>query len=329
MPLNYDINQLNRNMLLKKLTQSQNVEAASSRVVFTGLISTYNESTSVRVVGVESMNELNVCPGLRTRIIGKNVSNGLVGKNGVIVTYQLAKAMKIKLGDSIVIVGTNKNGSVNALNLKVEGFFHNTQRIVFMNIEDVYTLMRLDSIIEIVIRVKDFDKLDKVKTELQKIINDPGYTVSLWSDISPFATIASVIDLMYIFLVVLVVAIIIVSIMNVMLMAVYERTKEIGTLLAIGTKPSDIMLMFYIESAFMGLFSAIAGSALGMAIIGILRAFKPRIRFRDIAIQIIPSISFYDILFILVIVVFFTIVATIIPARKAKKLNPIDALRHN
>jgi putative ABC transport system permease protein len=329
MPLNYDIENARRDEIIRKIKSYQEVEAVTSRVIFNGLISTYNESTSVKIVGVDPHSELLVCPGLRTRVSKADFNNGLVGLNSIIITKQLAVAMNIRLGDSIVIVATNKNGSVNALNLKVEGFLDSPQRIVFMHLNNVNTLLRTDTITEIVLRMKNFDNLAVNKKEISNLLNNTSLDVSLWSDISPFATIATIIDLMYIFLVVLLVSVIVVSVTNVMLMAVYERTKEIGTLLAIGTSPFRIMMMFYVESAFLGLFSAILGSAVGLTVIGILRLLKPKVNFRDTVLYIIPKVGAFDVFLILIIVVLFTIAATIIPARKAKKLEPIEALRFN
>ena len=75
----------------------------------------------------------------------------------------------------------------------------------------------------------------------------PVFEVHTWEELSPFSNIAKMIDLMTLFIKIMLVAIVLVSIMNVMIMAVYERIREIGTIAAIGTPPGKILALFLAE----------------------------------------------------------------------------------
>ena len=89
----------------------------------------------------------------------------------------------------------------------------------------------------------------------------PIFEVHTWEALSPFYNIARMIDVMTFFIKIMLIAIVLVSIMNVMIMAVYERIREIGTIAAIGTMPGKILSMFLIEGFSLGIFGAAIGTA--------------------------------------------------------------------
>ncbi|MCP4295545.1 MAG: FtsX-like permease family protein, partial [Proteobacteria bacterium] len=123
--------------------------------------------------------------------------------------------------------------------------------------------------------------------------------------------------------------IVLVSIMNVMLMAVYERIREIGTISAIGTSPRKIWSLFLFEGLFLGLFGAIFGSVFSVAIIELLNWLKLPISFgRQDSLILEPTIAISEVLIIGLIVIVISGLASLQPAIKASKLEPVDALRH-
>ena len=125
-----------------------------------------------------------------------------------------------------------------------------------MQIDDARELFRIEGkeISEIAIRLKDPAKLDNTFASLKGSIGSlihqqgkPSLEVHRWEMLSPFASIAKMIDLLDLFIKVMLISIVLISIMNVMLMAVYERIREIGTISAIGTLPSRILALFVTE----------------------------------------------------------------------------------
>jgi putative ABC transport system permease protein len=114
-----------------------------------------------------------------------------------------------------------------------------------------------------------------------------------------------------------------------MVTAVYERIREIGTIAAIGTPPGKIVAMFLIEGFSLGLFGAIVGDILGVAVIFALNAAELTFDFgRQKGLILSPGISLQDILTISIIVIIISVLASLQPAYKASRMNPIDALRH-
>ena len=150
-----------------------------------------------------------------------------------------------------------------------------------------------------------------------------------WEKLSPFFNIARMIELMTFFIKLTLIAIVLISIMNVMVMAVYERIREVGTIAAIGTMPEKILAMFMLEGLSLGLFGALAGDILGIAIVYIMNVVKFTFNFgRQTGIVLSPSVNLSDIVTISVIVIFVSVLASLQPAYKASRMDPIKALKH-
>jgi putative ABC transport system permease protein len=117
--------------------------------------------------------------------------------------------------------------------------------------------------------------------------------------------------------------------MNVMIMAVYERIREIGTIAAIGTAPGRILNMFVIEGFCLGIVGALTGAIAGIVIVFILNLSKIAFDFgqqKGLILQ--ANVNPMDILFLSATVVIVSVVASLQPAFKASRMEPIKALRH-
>ena len=323
----------------KAISQTPEIEAYSKRIKFGGMFSNFVETTNVRLNGVYPEDEIKTAPLFLSRI---REGEKTIKPGKILVPELLAKGMKVKVGDTVVIIATNRDGSVNGKQFQVGGILESVTgpggRDGYIHIDDAAEILRMDTleISEIAIRLEDFDELhsvfgrltDKLGNELNKQ-GKPAFEVHTWEKLSPFYNIARMIDVMTFFIKLMLIAIVLVSIMNVMVMAVYERIREIGTIAAIGTLPGKIVAMFLIEGFSLGLFGAVVGDILGVAIISVLNAAKPTFNFgRQKGLLLSPSVSLQDILTISIIVITISVLASLQPAYKASRMNPIDALRH-
>jgi putative ABC transport system permease protein len=153
--------------------------------------------------------------------------------------------------------------------------------------------------------------------------------VSTWEELSPFYNISRMIDMMAFFIKLMLIAVVLVSVMNVMIMAVYERIREIGTIAAIGTLPGKIRSMFVLEGLFLGTMGAVAGVLIGLMIILILNRVGITFDFgRQTGLILSATIGLADVVFISVIVIVISVIASLQPALKASRMEPIKALRH-
>ncbi len=150
-----------------------------------------------------------------------------------------------------------------------------------------------------------------------------------WTQLSPFANIAKMIDLMTLFIKIMLVSIVLVSVMNVMMMAVFERIREIGTIAAIGTPPSRILSLFLAEGLMLGLVGTAAGIAVSLLAIFGINVWQPTFNFgQQQNLVMAPTIAAGDVISIAVLVILVAVIASLQPAWKASRMDPITALRH-
>ena len=117
--------------------------------------------------------------------------------------------------------------------------------------------------------------------------------------------------------------------MNVMIMAVFERIREIGTIAAIGTPPSRILSLFLAEGLMLGLVGTLAGIALSLAGIFAINVWQPTFDFgQQKGLVMAPTIATGDVLTIAALVMIVAVIASLQPAWKASRMDPIGALRH-
>ena len=339
LPLTLNLGPKSFEKVEKAINEIPDIEAYSKRIKFGGMFSNFVETTNVRLNGVYPEDEARTVPLLLSRI---REGEKTIRTGEILVPELLAKGMKVKVGDTVVVIATNRDGSVNGKQFRVGGILESVTgpggRDGYIHIDDAAEVLRMDTmeISEIAIRLKDFDKLhevfdglkDKLSNELNKQ-GGPTFEVHTWEKLSPFYNIARMIDIMTFFIKLMLIAIVLVSIMNVMVMAVYERIREIGTIAAIGTLPGKIVAMFLIEGFSLGLFGAVVGDILGVAVISILSMAKLTFNFgRQKGLLLSPGINLQDIIVISIIVITISVLASLQPAYKASRMNPIDALRH-
>lgn len=322
----------------KLLNDIPEVAAYSPRIKFGAMISNYAQTSNIRMSAVYPKMENRTVPEFAKRIKGNIPDPDQFLKPGeILVPENLMKGLSLKIGDEIVLVGTNKDGSVNAVTLLIaamtENVFGPSGKDGYMHIEDAQLLLREDQpeIVEIAIHLQSYDQLNKVFTQLKKTASAPKSQIEVhtWEQLSPFASIARIVDLLILVVKFILISIVLVSILNIMTMSVYERISEIGTISAIGTPPRRILSLFLIEGFAMGLLSTIAGTIIGVGILWIMNITKIDFTFGMMSVSLAPSIPVNEIIAVAVIVMVVSLFAGFQPAYKASKMEPVDALGHN
>ncbi len=339
LPLNMNLKGGAIGRLEKILNEQPEIEAWSPRIKFGGMFSNFTETSSIRLTAIDLEKEVKTVPLLESRVLEgeKNLKPG-----GILIPELLARGMKVKTGDTVVIVATNADGSVNGKQFTVTGVMESATgpggRDGYVHLDDAREILRMEGqqVSEYAIRLKDFGKLgafsEKLGGLLDKESNQQGkpiFELHTWEKLSPFFNIARMIDLMTFFIKLMLIAIVLISIMNVMIMAVYERIREIGTIAAIGTLPGKILNMFVIEGFCLGIAGAVIGDIVGIALVFILNMLKLTYNFaqqKGIVLQ--AGIDPLDILVISVTVIIVSVIASLQPALKASRMEPIQALRH-
>jgi len=347
LPLNMNLKLQAYQKVEDMLTNQPEVEAVSPRIKFGGIFSTFVETTSIRLNGVYPDRELKAVPLLASRL--SKSEKGSLKRGEIWIPDLMSRSMKVNLGDTVVIIATNKDGSVNGKQFKVAGVLENVTgpggRDGYIHIEDAVEVLRMEEmeISEIAIRLKNFNKViaftERLENLLSKEVSKQGskeaskqgtsmFEVHSWEKLSPFYNIARMIDIMTFFIRIMLIAIVLISIMNVMIMAVYERIREIGTIAAIGTLPGKILSMFVLEGFCLGLVGAVAGTILGLITMVVINHSGMTFEFGRQILMLSASIDPMEVLMISGIVIVISVIASLQPALKASRMEPINALRH-
>jgi putative ABC transport system permease protein len=359
LPLNLNMQPTMVEKVRQVLKGMDAVEAYSERIKLGAMFSNFTETTSVRINGIDPEKEIATTPLLPGRLVGDKRAGALLNPGEILIPELIARGLKVKVGDTVVLVATNRDGSVNGKTFTVGGVMQSASgpggKDGYIGIDDARALLRLKEaeVSEIAIRLKNPAQLDAVYAQLSKELSaiaggsasagtdtgsgdksatkggGTGLEVHTWAALSPFSNIANMIDLLAVFIKVMMVSIVLISVMNVMMMAVYERIREIGTISAIGTPPRRILSLFLTEGLLLGLGGAALGTAISLAAIYALNIWTVTVNFgMQQAIVLSPTVSARDVVTIAAMVVIMALLASLQPAWKASRMDPVTALGH-
>lgn len=342
LPLNLNMPQPLVERVTKALESNAAVDAYAPRLKFGAMFSNFTETTSVRVNGIDPAREAQVTPLLEKRQTNGKRGGALLDRGEMLVPELVARGLQLKPGDTIVLVATNRDGSVNGKTFVIRGTLESATgpggRDGYIHIEDARELLRLaqPEITEFAVRVKDPTQIEAVAGQVAQAVSDvknkegrPALEVHAWQQLSPFANIANMIDLLTVSIKVMLVAIVLVAVMNVMIMAVYERIREIGAISAIGTPPSRILSLFIAEGLLLGVVGTAAGALLSIIGVYVLRAMELTFNFgQQQGLVLAPELAAAQIGAVTLLVIAVAVLASVQPAWKASRMDPITALRH-
>jgi ABC-type lipoprotein release transport system permease subunit len=242
------------------------VVAASKRINTGGFLSSHKASMPVVITAIEPETEASM------NLVAQNITQGryLVAEDEdqIVIGRAMADKLKVNLGDRITLVGRATHEQMRRRTMTVVGIYdlrlpEVEKRIIYISLTEAQSLFDLrDQATEVDIALESVGQERDLADSLQAAL--PGYEVSTWQELNPEMKQSLDVDkqVMNIFgLVVLLIAG--VGILNLMLMAVFERTREIGLLAAMGLKRREIMGLFLTEGVLIGLLGAIAGFFLG------------------------------------------------------------------
>ncbi len=343
LPLDRMIPEKPFNKLTDILNQTPGVDGFSPRIKFGAMLSNFAQTTNVRLNGIDPKKELTAVPLLPSRIKNPLNPDVLLTPGQVLLPEILAKGMGIGTGDTVVLVANNKDGSVNGMNFLVAGVVESLMgpggRDGYLHLDDAAALLRMDTpeISEVAVRVTGFDTLatvaDRVNQALAPMTTPTGqplFEVHTWQQLTPFYNVVRMIDLMTLGIKIILIAVVLISVLNVMIMSVYERVREIGTLAAMGTQPFRIMALFVAEGFCLGLTGALVGAVLGTGVLWILNLTGVEVAFggANQVFELAPSVTSGEVISACLTVLLVSVLASLQPAAKAAALEPVDALRH-
>lgn len=323
----------------ERIRSLPDVKAATSRVKTMAMASTAATGVGVEINGIDPAQEQEVTD------ISRKLTDGTYFKSElttplILISQKLATRLNARLGSKIVITTQNMQSDLVYGLFRVTGIYKTSNAMfdetnVFVNKHDFTDLTGFDpaSATEIAVLLDRTEQTDIVTAELKKMY--PSLNIASWKELQPILlALSSMMDQFSYALLIIILLAMAFGIVNTMLMAILERTRELGMLMAVGMNRRRVFVMIMLETIFL----TVVGAAVGISIsaLTINLTSKNGINFAAWAegfesfgysALIYPTLygQFYVIMTILVIVT--AILSSIYPARKALKFNPAEAIR--
>ena len=319
--------------LKKRLSDQPGVRMALSRLGFSGVINNGKRDLGIVGEGVEPASEARLGTYLHY-IEGRALAES--DKDGIVLGQGVARSLGLKAGDRVNLVISLAQGAVNTLDFEVVGVFQSFSkdfdaRAVRIPLTAARDLMDTRSAHLVVVLLDKTEDTDRVLASLRATLGAQGYEVASWRALSDFYDkTLQLYDRQFGVLRLIILLMVLLSVANSVNMTLFERTREFGTLLALGDRPGLVFRLIMTESALLGLFGAAIGMALGclagwiISAIGIPMPPPPNANIGYTAfIRLVPV----DVLTAGGIGFAATCLAALLPARRAARMQVVDALR--
>jgi ABC-type lipoprotein release transport system permease subunit len=312
------------------------VKAAAPRLVAAGMAASSNANAGVQLNGIYPQIETQISTIYQSIVEGGYFAEEK--RNQIVISARTAKKLKVGLNGKVVITLQDINGDIVGAAFRVTGIYRTTHSMfdelhMFVQKEDVERILSMSGVVnEIAIRAHDIDDVPSLQETLQGRF--PCADIQSWREIQP--ELAYITDatwqINYLILIIILLALAF-GILNTMLMAIFERIKEIGVLMAVGMSKRRIFWMIILETVFLSLTGAAIGMALSAWLVYVagtsginLSMFAQGLESFGISSIIYPSLEprFYGTLAMMVIVA--AMISALYPAIKALRLNPVEAI---
>lgn len=325
-------------LLVASIDTMHTVAAAAARIRITCMAASATSGTGVNLYGIDPAGEKNVSD-LHAKVIQGTFFESSA-RNPVLIGEKLARKLRVRLNSKIVLTFQDVNNSITGAAFKVAGIYKTyNARFDEMNVyvlsSDLYPLTGLPQsrAHEIAITLSDRKQLAPTVNALRSRF--PSQQVQSWKEIS---SELALIDSMattkaFIFLVIILFALSF-GIINTMLMAVMERTREIGMLMAIGMKQRKVFFMILIETVLLCLCGGFCGAVIAGIIVSITSYTGLNFSFAadslekfGVSTMVYPSLNIALYIQITIAVIVTGVLSAIYPAVKALRLRPVEAIR--
>ena len=327
--------------LLDELRRTPGMAAAAPRVQAQALASTAAKSEGIVLIGIDPPSEHSVTFIDRTIVQGKALAAG--AEREVMIGRKLAEKLGLRLGEKMVVMAQAADGQLGTAAYRVSGIFATESAsfdgaFAFVTLPAAQSLLGLGTRVSTVnIRLQDRSRLDSTVGLLRARFQASRLAVVPWQELLPqleemvkFNRVVSNILLAVLLLVVAT------AVMNTVFMAVTERTREFGVMMALGTSPASIRRMVVYETLVLLVLALLAGYGLGGALVGYLGTAGIDLSgfFRGYAA--IPGLTgiVYPALFTATVVppgvalLIAGVLVSLLPASRAARLDPATAIRH-
>jgi len=259
-------------------------------------------------------------------------------RTGIAVSSDLAKIMNIGINDGVALLSPTLSGQANAMDADIVDVFNTgnagtNDKFVVVPFAFAQGLLDTDSVERYIVLLDRIDNTERVRADLEQRLGAAGFAVEIktWEELSSFyRQVKNLFDMIFTFIFSIVFVVVVMSVINTMGMTVIERTREIGTLRALGLQRRGTALLFAVEG---GLIAAL-GSALGVLVTLVVSTAVNHAGITytppnsSSAVSLLVDVDVSRGAFVLAVIVVMATVAALWPASRAARKGIVEALGH-
>lgn len=327
--------------LLAKLTLPAGTKV-SARVVTSGLLQSPWGSRPAQVLGVDPAAEAGVSEAIRDVVEGQPLAPD--DKTGILLGKKLAERLHLKVGSKVRVTAQRPDGELGAALFRVRGLFQGlapsmSTGLAYVTTAAAQELLGIgDAVHEVAVFLPDGQEADAVAATLRGEVGPGVEALSLGEFLPLWRDMTQLMDVVILAIILVVYLLVGLGILNVMLMSVLERTHEFGVLMAIGTRPKQVVMQVLWEGVWIATIAVAAGLVLGLAV----NAYGEThglLDYREgfgevyetgglaMSMQVRTAFSVLRGLETAALVWVLTVLVGVYPAWRVSKLQPADALR--
>ncbi|MGA2142145.1 MAG: FtsX-like permease family protein [Brevinematales bacterium] len=314
------------------------IKSFTERMGFTADLDNGKSSTPITVIAINPDRENSVF------ITSNFIVKGGLEKDGAILGQSLAKDMNVTIGDQVYVTFRNAQGTYDSVELNATGIINApdpqvNNSSIYMNISDAQHYLNTDRVTEIVLKTADYRDFKKYEPDLVKSLQGKGMKVYDWEKLGQdFIAIGQAKSKTVGFLLFFIAIIAVIGIINTMLMSVFEKKREIGTMKALGMTDGDIRTIFVWEGLLIGIIGNIVGIAAGILLNLYFTVYGINITAMlggnsdiDVGYKVMGVVkSGWDMGAVaraVLVSIFVSVAASYYPASKTTRLQPAECLR--
>ena len=318
--------------------RNPHVRGVTARIEFYGMVSNGMKSAVFMGTGVDAGKEKSM--GFEPTITaGHYLDTGKTEANLALLGAGLARSMGAKPGDSLTLLSVTSDGALNGIDIDVTGivttgFMEMDDRLLTISLPAAQRLLQSQRVTKLVVGLDNTENTDTVyATILPRLAGShQQFAIRKWIDLaSYYKQVHLMMSGIFVFLGVIVFFMVVMSSANTLMMAMFERTREIGTMLAMGTPRTWLVGLFVAEAAFTGILAAAFGVVAGTGVGALLNRCgvvlpPPPGNTAGMPLKIIHEPALMVGVSVLVLITL--AVASLMPAVRASRLRIVEALSH-
>ena len=318
------------------LEDTTEVVAWSGRVVVPAMISSERDSRGVNLTGIDPEAEKQLT------VLADNIVQGRYledeNDNGLIIGLKLAERLETGLGKRVVVMSQDPNNEIADRGFRIVGLYQAKlqaaeESTIFASRALVQKMLKIDGeISEIAVMGHDYRHVTDLTARLANVTG-PGLEVLPWNELDAYVgTMLSVMDGFVLVWTVVIFLALSFGLVNTLVMAVFERVREIGLMLALGMRPASILNQILLESLWLILLGVLAGDILaGLTVLALSGGIDVSVVAEGMEMfgagsVLTPALYWSDVLLANAVVIVLGLITSLLPAWRASRYEPIEAI---